>query len=111
MELDMGEYDPLDPNASQTKKGWLTAILELGAWFGTLFSGFLAETFSRKYGIIVACCIFIIGVVVQACAIQAGPSAILGGRFITYVLMKQSTTSLFSMLISTIAVWELVVCL
>ncbi|KAK4061772.1 MFS permease [Trichoderma simmonsii] len=79
----MGEYDPFDPNASQTKKGWLTAILELGAWFGTLFSGFLAETISRKYGIIVACCIFIIGVIVQACAIDAGPSAILGGRFIT----------------------------
>lgn len=81
----MGEYDPFDPNASQTKKGWLTAILELGAWFGTLFSGFMAETISRKYGIIVACCIFIIGVVVQACAIEAGPNAILGGRFVTYV--------------------------
>ncbi|KAL7784344.1 general substrate transporter [Trichoderma ceciliae] len=79
----MGEYDPFDPNASQTKKGWLTAILELGAWFGTLFSGFLAETISRKYGIIVACFIFIIGVIVQACAIVAGPNAILGGRFIT----------------------------
>ncbi|KAH0496008.1 hypothetical protein TgHK011_009529 [Trichoderma gracile] len=79
----MGEYDPFDPNASQTKKGWLTAILELGAWFGTLFSGFMAETISRKYGIIVACCIFIIGVVVQACAIDAGPNAILGGRFVT----------------------------
>ncbi|RFU76013.1 quinate permease [Trichoderma arundinaceum] len=79
----MGEYDPFDPNASQTKKGWLTAILELGAWFGTLFSGFLAETISRKYGIIVACCIFILGVIVQACAIDAGPNAILAGRFIT----------------------------
>ncbi|KAH8128149.1 hypothetical protein ACSS6W_011054 [Trichoderma asperelloides] len=79
----MGAYDPLDDNASQTKKGWLTAILELGAWFGTLFSGFMAEAISRKYGIIVACCIFIIGVVVQACSIEAGYSAILGGRFVT----------------------------
>ncbi|KAL7893360.1 general substrate transporter [Trichoderma sp. SZMC 28014] len=79
----MGAYDPLDANASQTKKGWLTAILELGAWFGTLFSGFMAEAISRKYGIIVACCIFIIGVVVQACSISAGYSAILGGRFVT----------------------------
>jgi hypothetical protein len=25
------------------KKGWLTAILELGAWVGCLYSGFLAE--------------------------------------------------------------------
>jgi predicted MFS family arabinose efflux permease len=79
----MGEYDPFDPNASQTKKGWLTSILELGAWVGTLLSSFMAETLSRKYGILVACCVFILGVVVQATAIQAGPSAILGGRFIT----------------------------
>ncbi|KEZ43725.1 Uncharacterized protein SAPIO_CDS4352 [Scedosporium apiospermum] len=79
----MGEYDPLDDSADQTKKGWLTAILELGAWIGTLLSGFIAEVLSRKYGIIVACCVFLIGVIVQACAIQAGPSAILGGRFVT----------------------------
>jgi MFS family permease len=82
----MGDYNPFDDNASQTKKGWLTAILELGAWIGTLLSSFLAETLSRKYGIIVACFVFILGVIIQACAIQAGPSAILGGRFITYVL-------------------------
>jgi MFS family permease len=106
----MGEYDPFDPNASQTKKGWLTAILELGAWFGTLFSGFLAETISRKYGIIVACHIFIIGVIVQACAIQAGPSAILGGRFITYVITRKHSRHPF-MLMLKIAVWELEVCL
>ncbi|MBE3049590.1 MFS transporter [Candidatus Bathyarchaeota archaeon] len=62
----MGEYDPIDDNASMTKKGWLTAILELGAWVGTLLSGFLAETLSRKYGIIVACFVFLIGVVIQA---------------------------------------------
>ncbi|KAM0473654.1 hypothetical protein ACHAPX_008059 [Trichoderma viride] len=79
----MGAYDPLDPNASQTKKGWLTAILELGAWVGTLFSGFMAEAISRKYGIIVACCVFIIGVIIQATSIEAGYQAILGGRFIT----------------------------
>ncbi|VUC25583.1 unnamed protein product [Clonostachys rosea] len=34
-------------------KGWLTAILELGAWFGALSSGILAEILSRKYGILV----------------------------------------------------------
>ncbi|CAH0047202.1 unnamed protein product [Clonostachys solani] len=34
-------------------KGWLTAILELGAWFGALSSGILAEVLSRKYGILV----------------------------------------------------------
>ncbi|CAK1356225.1 putative polyol transporter 3 [Cercospora beticola] len=69
---------------NQTKKGWLTAILELGAWFGTLYSGFLAEIISRKYAILVNTAIFIIGVVIQCVAVTgAGASAILGGRFIT----------------------------
>ena len=36
-----------------TKKGWLTSILELGAWVGTIYSGFLAEIISRKYAILV----------------------------------------------------------
>lgn len=26
--LDMCEYDPIDANADQAKKGWLTAILD-----------------------------------------------------------------------------------
>ena len=66
----------------QTKKGWLTSILELGAWTGTLYSGFLAEIISRKYAIIVNTAIFLLGVIIQCTAIQAGHSAILGGRFV-----------------------------
>ncbi|KAK3385428.1 putative hexose transport-related protein [Podospora didyma] len=79
----MGEYDPLDDNADQTKKGWLTAILELGAWIGTLLSGFLAEVLSRKYGVLVACAVFMFGVIIQATSIAVGHNAILAGRFIT----------------------------
>lgn len=78
----MGNYDSNDP-ADQTRKGWLTSILELGAWFGTLLSGFMAETCSRKYGIAIASAVFILGVVIQITAISAGHNAILGGRFIT----------------------------
>ena len=78
----MGSYDTTMPQ-DQSKKGWLTSILELGAWLGALLSSFLAEALSRKYGILIATGVFIIGVVVQASAIQAGHSAILGGRFIT----------------------------
>ena len=73
----MGVY-----TSNQTKKGWLTSILELGAWTGTLYSGFLAELISRKYAIIVNTGIFILGVIVQCTAVNAGPSSILGGRFI-----------------------------
>ncbi|KXJ90419.1 putative hexose transport-related protein [Microdochium bolleyi] len=80
----MGEYNPFDDNADQTKKGWLTAILELGAWVGALSSSFIAEYLSRKIGIIFATGIFIVGVCVQTIAISgAGPSATLAGRFIT----------------------------
>ncbi|KAF1913131.1 general substrate transporter [Ampelomyces quisqualis] len=66
-----------------TQKGWLTAILELGAWFGALFSGFVAEVLSRKYGILCATGVFIVGVVVQITAISGGHNEILAGRFIT----------------------------
>lgn len=67
-----------------TQKGWLTAILELGAWFGALFSGFVAEVLSRKYGILCATGVFILGVIVQITAISGGHNEILAGRFITY---------------------------
>jgi sugar porter (SP) family MFS transporter len=66
-----------------TKKGWLTAILELGAWFGAIMSGFVAEAASRKYGILISTSVFIIGVVVQITAIAGGHEEILAGRFIT----------------------------
>ncbi|CAF9927986.1 MAG: hypothetical protein HETSPECPRED_006722 [Heterodermia speciosa] len=67
----------------QTKKGWLTSIFELGAWVGCLYSGFIAETLSRKYAIILNVGIFIVGVIVQSMAVVTGNSCILGGRFVT----------------------------
>ncbi|CRK14733.1 hypothetical protein BN1723_010450 [Verticillium longisporum] len=66
-----------------TLKGWLTAILELGAWFGTLLSGFVAEVFSRKYGVLVATAVFMLGVIIQITSITGGHESILAGRFIT----------------------------
>jgi MFS-type transporter involved in bile tolerance (Atg22 family) len=75
----MGDY-----TENSSKMGWLVSILELGAWLGTLYSGFLAEIFSRKYAILVNTAIFILGVVIQSTAItSAGHNAILAGRFIT----------------------------
>ncbi|KAF2140865.1 uncharacterized protein K452DRAFT_359308 [Aplosporella prunicola CBS 121167] len=67
-----------------SRMGWLTSILELGAWFGTMYSGFLAEILSRKYSILINVFIFIIGVIIQTTAgAGGGHSSILGGRFIT----------------------------
>ncbi|KAI6779267.1 uncharacterized protein J7T54_000997 [Emericellopsis cladophorae] len=66
-----------------TNKGWLTSILELGAWLGAVMSGATAEIFSRKYGILIATAFFLLGVVVQAVSITGGYKPILAGRFIT----------------------------
>jgi len=75
----MGVY-----TTDQTKKGWLTSIFELGAWFACLYSGFLAEVLSRKYAILLSTGVFIVGVIIQCTAVTAsGHSSILGGRFIT----------------------------
>jgi hypothetical protein len=71
-----------------TQKGWLTSILELGAWLGTILSGFVAEVCSRKYGILIATSFFVLGVIIQATSIDVGHNAILAGRFITYVLFS-----------------------
>ena len=75
----MGEY-----TKDSSKMGWLVSILELGAWLGTIYSGFLAEIISRKYAILVNTGIFVLGVVIQATAITGtGHNSILAGRFIT----------------------------
>ncbi|KAK2765377.1 hypothetical protein FQN54_008223 [Arachnomyces sp. PD_36] len=72
-----------DAVTNSTKKGWLTAILELGAWTGTIYSGVLAERISRKYTILVNVVIFCIGVIVQCCSVVGDDTHILGGRFVT----------------------------
>lgn len=68
----MGDYiqdrEALEWDSS--KQGWLVAILELGAWLGTMYSGFLAEILSRKYAILVNVAIFILGVIVQCTAVS-----------------------------------------
>ncbi|THH33222.1 hypothetical protein EUX98_g993 [Antrodiella citrinella] len=69
--------DATDPSL----KGWLVSILELGAWFGVLCTGYLADKLSRKYTILFAVVVFCIGVIVQTAAMHA--SSIFGGRFIT----------------------------
>ena len=51
-------------------------------------SGFIAEAASRKYGILIATVVFIIGVVIQITAIAGGHEEILAGRFITLVCIN-----------------------
>ncbi|KAK1221289.1 hypothetical protein PQX77_015899 [Marasmius sp. AFHP31] len=70
-----------DAATDDGKKGWLVAILELGAWVGVLVTGYLADKFSRKYTIVIAVVVFCVGVVVQTAAKAA--ESIYGGRFVT----------------------------
>ena len=79
-------------------KGWLVSVLELGAWFGVLCTGYLADKLSRKYSIVFGEClsapipvrahranpavvVFCIGVIVQDTAYR--PASIFAGRLIT----------------------------
>jgi MFS family permease len=38
-----------------TLKGWVVAVMQLGAWMGALVNGWLAQQLSRKYSLMVAC--------------------------------------------------------
>lgn len=53
-------------------KGLMTAMLELGAFVGALNQGWLADRISRRYSIVVAVVIFIIGSVLQTAAMNYG---------------------------------------
>jgi MFS family permease len=43
-----------DVYTDATLKGWVVAVLQLGAWLGALINGPLADRISRKYSISVA---------------------------------------------------------
>jgi predicted MFS family arabinose efflux permease len=61
-------------------KGFLTALLQLGAVIGAFNQGWIAERMSRKRSITLAACIFIVG-----SAMQTGASdyaTLVVGRFI-----------------------------
>ncbi|RSH89617.1 hypothetical protein EHS25_002168 [Saitozyma podzolica] len=64
-----------------TAKGFLTAILELGAFVGSLFAGPGADFASRKYSIAAWCIVFMLGVAVQTGANEA-VACIYAGRFV-----------------------------
>lgn len=62
-------------------QGMLTSILELGAWVGTLINGWLADAVGRRLCAVIACVVFMVGVIVQACVKDV--SYIFAGRFVT----------------------------
>ncbi|KAJ5947544.1 hypothetical protein N7466_000559 [Penicillium verhagenii] len=64
-----------------TGQGLLTSVLELGAWVGTLFNGYLADAAGRRATVCIAVAVFVVGVIVQACV--ENKNYIFGGRFVT----------------------------
>ncbi|KAK6455969.1 putative sugar transporter, high affinity [Scheffersomyces xylosifermentans] len=65
-----------------TLQGLLTSILELGAWVGVLFNGYIADKVGRKLSVVSGLFFFIIGVIVQAVVRGGNFRYILGGRFV-----------------------------
>ncbi|KAK3709507.1 hypothetical protein LTR37_010880 [Vermiconidia calcicola] len=61
-------------------KGFLTALLQLGAVLGAFNQGWIAEKISRKRSIALAACIFIVGSIMQTAAHDY--SLLVVGRFI-----------------------------
>lgn len=53
-------------------KGLLTAMIELGAFLGALSCGYIADRFSRKYTIMTAMAVFIVGSVLQTASVGYG---------------------------------------
>ena len=61
-------------------KGFLTAMIELGALIGALNQGWIADKISRKYSITVAVVVFIVGSVLQTGAVNYAMLTV--GRFV-----------------------------
>lgn len=61
-------------------QGWLVSALELGAWAGALFNGYLSDRISRKYSMLVAILIFTLGTGLQTGA--QNPAYLFAGRVI-----------------------------
>ncbi|KAJ1024128.1 hypothetical protein NDA16_002967 [Ustilago loliicola] len=65
--------------------GFLTAILELGAWVGVLMNGYVSDAVGRKKCVVFGVSWFILGVIIQACTRGGSYDYILAGRSITGV--------------------------
>lgn len=65
---------------SSTIQGWLVSALELGAWAGALFNGYLSDAISRKYSMMFAVLVFTLGTGLQSGA--QSPAYFFAGRII-----------------------------
>ncbi|PQE20802.1 MFS monosaccharide transporter protein [Rutstroemia sp. NJR-2017a BBW] len=68
MDSFLADFPRIGPHSSGFWKGLLTAMIELGALLGALNQGWIADKYSRKYSIIIAVGIFLIGSILQTSA-------------------------------------------
>lgn len=79
-------------------QGWLTSILQLGGWIGSLTSGILCEVFSRKITLFSGALWVVLGSYLTAGA--SAPSYLYAGRFFTGTVIFQGPPArLIAMLI------------
>ncbi|KAI5257947.1 general substrate transporter [Aureobasidium subglaciale] len=76
-----------DVYTDATLKGWVVAILQLGAWLGALINGPLADKISRKYSITVAAFLFTVGSALCGGAQSVG--YLFAGRIIAGIAVGQ----------------------
>ncbi|KAJ8069847.1 hypothetical protein OCU04_000261 [Sclerotinia nivalis] len=70
MESFIADFPRIGPHSSGFLKGLLTAMIEFGAFFGALNQGWIADRYSRKYSIMIAVGIFLVGSILQTAAVS-----------------------------------------
>ncbi|KAL2818433.1 general substrate transporter [Aspergillus cavernicola] len=87
--LVMSDFAKQFPTLStdDTLQGWMVSVLTLGAMFGALANGPIADAFSRRWSILLANVIFQIGSIIQAASINI--PMIFIGRFIAGLAIGQ----------------------
>jgi len=82
-----------DVYTDATLKGWVVAILQLGAWLGALINGPLADKISRKYSITVAAFVSLIligtlaGVLIFTKLFTVGSALCGGAQSVAYLFV------------------------
>ncbi|KAG7050138.1 sugar transporter [Colletotrichum scovillei] len=87
--LVMNNFAKQFPTLSEdaTLRGWMVAVLTLGAMVGALVNGPIADALSRRWTILLANIIFLIGSIIQAASINVPMMFI--GRFIAGLSIGQ----------------------
>ncbi len=70
-----------------TLQGWMVSVLTLGAMFGALVNGPIADALSRRWSILLANGIFLVGSIIQAASVNI--PMIFVGRFIAGLSIGQ----------------------